>query len=224
MTTTATPPSVTAPAPKPIKKTPIWAKILLVGVVIALIGVAAYFGVAWGRVLGATESRDVSVIRSITREEQVVLVTTGVGDTLEEREDGFEISIPGLEAFAFNLPGSDRTLLVRYDFDAKLGIEGKDVTIERLEDNAYLISIPQFLYLGYANPDISVVSERNGVLSWTTPEIDKFAVIEAVLDDEMVTETVEGARPVLEEQAEEFYSGIIHAIDPTITLEFEFAD
>ncbi|MGN6221880.1 MAG: hypothetical protein ACTHNQ_20465 [Microbacterium sp.] len=222
MTSTTAPPLATPPAPKPAKRTPIWAKILLVVFIVALIGAAAYVGLAWGRVLGATESRDVSVIRSITREEQVVLVTTGVGDTLEERGDGLEISIPGLEALAFDLPGSDRTLLVRYDFDAKLGIEGKKVAIERVGDDSYRISIPDFIYLGYSNPDISVVSEKNGVLSWTTPEIDKLAVIEAVLDDEMVADTIEGARPVLEEQAKEFYSNIIHAIDPSITLEFEF--
>lgn len=214
---------MTAPAIKQVKKTPIWAKILLVVVIVAVIGVAALVSFNFGKLFGATESRDVSVIRSITREEQVVLVTTGVGDTLEERGDGFEISIPGLEAFAFDLPATDRTLLVRYDFDAKLGIEGKDVSITHVEGDSYRISIPEFIYLGYANPDISVVTEKNGVLSWTTPEIDKFAVIEKVVDAQMITETVEGARPVLEEQAQQFYSNIIHAIDPSIELEFTFA-
>lgn len=205
------------------RKTPVWAKVLLVVFVLLLIGAAAFGGLVLGKVLGASEERDVQVIRSITREEQVILVTAGVGDIKEESGDGLTIGIPGLEAFAFEVPGSDRTILVRYDFDAKLGIEGKDVKIDHLGENAYRISIPKFIYLGNENPEISVASEKNGILSWTTPEIDKLALAEAVLDEEMVVETIEGSRPVLEEQARVFYTNIITAIDPSITLEFVYA-
>lgn len=206
------------------RKTPIWAKILLILFVLALIAAAALGGLILGKVLGASEERDVQVIRSISREEQVILVTAGVGDIKEESGDGLQVAIPGLEALAFEVPGTDRTILVRYDFDAKLGIEGKDVKIEPLGENSYRISIPEFVYLGNENPEISIASERNGILSWTTPEIDQLALAEAVLEEETVVETIEGARPVLEEQARIFYTNILTAIDPTITLEFVYAD
>lgn len=206
------------------RKTPIWAKVLLVVFVLLLIAGAAFGGLIAGRILGAGENRDVQVIRSITREEQIILVTAGVGDIKQESGDGLKVAIPGLDAFAFTLPGTDRTLLVRYDFDAKLGIEGKDVRIENTGDSSYRISIPRFIYLGNDDPELSIASEKNGLLSWTTPEIDKLALAEAVLDDETVAKTLEGARPVLEEQARIFYTNIITAIDPEITLEFVYAD
>jgi hypothetical protein len=115
-------------------------------------------------------------------------------------------------------------VLVRYEYDAKFGIEGKDVEITKTGDNAYLITIPEFIYLGYANPDLSVASEENGLLSWTTPEIDTTEVFEELLSEQAVAQHVDGIRLTLEEQAELFYSKIVTAIDPKITLEFAFTD
>ena len=194
-----------------------WAKILLVGFVLLLIAAAAVAGLTAGRFLGATESRDTQVIRSITREEQVVLLTAGITDVMQERGDGLDVF--GL----FTLPGSERAMLLRYEFDAKFGIEGGEVSITKTGDDAYVISIPRFVFLGYENPDVSVANEENGILSWTTPEIDKAEVVETVLSAAAVDSHIDGFRPVLEEQARAFYGGIITAIDPAITLEFEFA-
>lgn len=220
MTTTTAPPSK-APAPKPIKKTPAWAKILLVVFILALIGAAAVAGLTVGKVLGATESRDTQVIRSIKGEEQVILLTAGMTDVEEERADGLKLAIGDFQLFT--LPGTDRSVLVRYEYDAKFGIEGKDVEIVRTGDSSYRIAIPEFIYLGYANPDLSVAKEENGVLSWTTPEIDTTAVFEQILSVQAVDEHIDGFRSVLEDQAEIFYTRIVQAIDPTVTLEFEFA-
>ncbi|MFE5672593.1 hypothetical protein ACFQ58_13420 [Agromyces sp. NPDC056523] len=217
MTTTATPLRPTTPAPNPIKKTPLWAKVLLVFFVLLLVAGAAFAGLSMGTFLGSSETRDTQVIRSITRQEQVVLVTAGVTDVMEERNDPLDVF--GL----FELPGSERTMLIRYEYDAKFGIEGKDVNITRTGDNAYRISIPAFTFLGYENPDLSVANEENGLLSWTTPEIDQSEVFEKVLSDEAVATHIDGFRPVLEAQARTFYSSIITSIDPDITVEFEFA-
>jgi hypothetical protein len=218
MTTTATPPRpTTTSAPEAITKTPRWAKALLVLFVLLLVAGAMFAGLAMGRFLGATETRDTQVIRSVTTEEQVILVSAGITDLIEEQGDRFDVF--GL----FELPGSERTMLLRYDVDAKFGIEGKDVSIRKTGDRAYLISIPAFAYLGYENPEISVAKEENGILSWTTPEIDKAEVFERVLSEEAVSTHIDGFRPVLEAQARTFYSGIITSIDPDITLEFEFA-
>lgn len=202
-------------APRP--RTPLWAKILLALVVLALLVGAALGGVAVGTYLGAREIRDVQIVKSIVREEQVVLVTTGLADVIDARRTGLEL-LPGL-----TLPGSERQTLIRYDFDAKFGIEGRDVTIEPTGTDAYLLSIPEFVFLGYENPVFTVVSENNGILSWTTPEIDNLDVVERKLTDEAVANEIDGIRPLLEEQARTFYTDIITAIDPGVTLTFEFA-
>jgi hypothetical protein len=220
MTTTATPPSATASTPQPTKRTPLWAKILLVVVILAVIAGAALVSFNVGKFFGATESRDTQVIRSITGEEQVILVTAGMTDVQEEREDGLKPAIGDWDFFT--LPGSDRSVLVRYEYDAKFGIEGKDVEITQTGDESYLITIPKFIYLGYANPDLSVANEENGLLSWTTPEIDTTAIFEELLSEQAVEEHIDGFRLTLEEQSEQFYSTIVEAIDPAITLEFEF--
>lgn len=214
---------MTTTTPTARRKTPIWAKLLLVLFVLLLIGGAAVGGVALGKFLGAYEERNVQVIRSITREEQVVLVTAGVTDLKTISTEGLKVEIPGLDILNFTIPGTVRSVLIRYDFDAKLGIEGKDVRIEPSGENAYRVVIPEFTLIGYDDPTFSLAKEENGIFSWTTPEIDKFDLIETALSDKSAAATIEGARPVLEEQARTFYGNIIHAIDPSITLTFEFA-
>lgn len=220
--TTATPSSASSPAPIRVKKTPLWAKIMLVVVILALIGGAAFAGILFGKVLGASESRDTQIIRSISGEEQVILLTAGMTDVEEERRDGLKFAIGDMSLFT--LPGSERSVLVRYEYDAKFGVEGKDVKIEKTGDSSYLITIPKFVYLGYANPDLSVADEKNGALSWTTPAIDTDDVFEELLTEEAVDTHIDGFRSVLENQAQTFYTRIAEAIDPTITLEFEFTE
>ncbi|WP_404442523.1 hypothetical protein LG315_07735 [Microbacterium marinum] len=219
--TTATPAAAPSRSINQHKKTPIWAKLLLIIVILAAITGAALVSFNAGKFFGASESRDTQVIRSITGEEQVVLLTAGMTDVQEERADGLDIALGDWNLFT--LPGSDRSLLVRYEYDAKFGIEGKDVQISQTADNAYRITIPEFIYLGYANPDLSIANEENGILSWTTPEIDTTEVIEELLSEQAVAQHIDGFRPVLEEQAETFYTRIVEAIDPSITVEFEYS-
>lgn len=220
--TTPTTPAASPIVPKPGKTTPTWAKVLLVVMVLLLISGAVIGGIAVGKFFGAAESRDTQVIRSIKGEEQVILVTAGMTDVKGENGDGLKLAIGDWNLFT--LPGSERSVLVRYEYDAKFGIEGKDVDIRQTGDNTYLVSIPEFIYLGYANPDLSIADEKNGLLSWTTPEIDKTDVFEALLSESFIEQHIDGFRPMLEQQAETFYTRIVHAIDPSITLEFEFAE
>jgi len=194
-------------------KTPVWAVVLLTVVIAA---VAAFAGLTVGKFLGAGEERDVQVVRSVKGEEQVILMTAGLADIKEERTNQTFFGL-------FNIPLSDRTTFLRFDFDAKFGIEGKDVEIESLGNNSYLVTIPEFMFLGYDNPEFSVATESNGILSWTTPEIDKLKAVKEILSDNAVTEHIEGFRPLLEEQAVTFYTRIASSIDPDVTLEFEFA-
>lgn len=214
MTTTAAPPSATSS--KPANRTPLWARILLVIFVLALLAAAAFAGVAVGKWLGASEERDLQVVRSVRGEEQVILLTAGLTDIKEERDSQTFFGL-------FDIPLSDRTTFLRYEFDAKFGIDGKEVGIEPLGDKAYRITIPEFVFLGYDDSDFSVATESNGILSWTTPEIDKLQATEELLSDEAVAEHIAGFRPLLEEQAATFYTRIVSSIEPDATLTFEFA-
>lgn len=214
-------PAPSASTPDRRRRAPLWAKPLLFVVVLLLVVVAAAVGLTVGKTLGASETRSTQVIRSIKGEEQVILVTTGVTDVREERGEGLQLGIGDLKLFT--LPGSERSLLVRYEYDAKFGIEGKDVKITRTSDDSYRVDIPEFIYLGFDNPKLSVANEKNGAFSWTTPQIDQGKVVEKALSDQAVTEHLEGAQPLLEKQAETFYTRIVKAVDPSVTLTFTFA-
>jgi len=194
------------------RRTPIWAVVLLIVVIAA---VAAFAGLAVGKFLGAGEERDVQVVRSVKGEEQVILMTAGLADIKEERNNQTFFGL-------FNIPMSDRTTFLRFDFDAKFGIEGKDVEIQSLGEKSYLVTIPEFMFLGYDNPEFNIATESNGILSWTTPEIDKLKAVKEILTDKAVTEHIEGFRPLLETQAATFYTRIVSSIDPEVKLEFEF--
>lgn len=202
---------------KPQSRTPVWAKVLLVLLLLVLIGAAAYTGLAIGMSLGASEERDLQVVRSVQGEEQVILLTAGLTDIKEERENQTFFGL-------FDVPLSDRTTFLRYEFDAKFGIEGKQVEIEPLGDKSYRITIPAFIFLGYDDPKFSVATESNGLLSWTTPAIDTLQATEELLTDEAVAEHIDGFRPLLEEQAVTFYTRIVSSIEPDAELTFEFSE
>lgn len=213
MTVPATP----SPSMAPRTKTPWWARLLLAIVVIAVIAGAAFGGVAVGRMLGASEERDVQVVRSVKGEEQVILLTAGLTDIKEERESQTFFGL-------FDIPLSDRTTFLRYEFDAKFGIEGKQVEVEPLGDKHYRITIPEFIFLGYSNPDFSVATESNGILSWATPAIDTLEASEQLLTDETVATHLDGFRPLLEEQSITFYKRIVSSIEPDATFTFKFTE
>lgn len=213
MTATVTPPALSQ---KPPSRTPGWAKFLLVLVVILAIAAAAVGGLWVGRWFGASEQREIQVIRSVELQEQVVLVRSAIAD-LKPKADIQDIN-------GIAIPWTDRSVLLQYEFDTMVGINGEDVTITRTGDNAFRIAIPDFILIGIDEPRYHVVNEVNGVLSFLTPEIDTLKLTEEVLTDEVKTEHIDGLRPVLEVQAKDFYTNIITAIDPNVTLEFTFAE
>ncbi len=208
---------MTIAPPKPRRRTPIWAKLLLTLFVILLIVATGVGGLFLGKFLGADEVRTVQVVRSVQVEEQVILLTAGLSDEIPLRGEALDVF--GL----FDLPGSQRSTDVRIDFDGKFGIDGGDVEIEQTGETAYRITIPQFEYLGYDNPEFSVAQETNGVLSFTTTELDTLDAAEYALADEAAQQHIDGFRPLLEKQAEQFYTRIVSGIDPAITLEFVFS-
>jgi hypothetical protein len=161
-----------------------------------------------------TVTRDVSVVTAVTTEEQVVLLTLGIEGLLEEGSSG--------EILGVTIPGSDRSSFMRYEFSALAGIDGDDVAVEETAENQYLITIPEFIFIGHDDETFELVVENNGVLSFVTPEIDETAMINKILSDGAEQEYVDDHTESLRQQAMTFYRGIVAGVNPDAVVAFEF--
>ena len=161
-----------------------------------------------------SETHNTQVITAVTRTEQVALLSLGIQGILKKTENRTFLGM--------DVPGSERASLMMYKFNAKLGIEGKDVKVSQTGDNQFLVSVPRFIFIGHDKERFELFAENNGIMSWVTPEIDPVEMINNVLNDNTEAQYVASNKAVLEDQAKSFYSGIISSIDPAITVTFEF--
>ena len=185
------------------------------GALLVTVGFLAAQALSGRSLLGSeTDSRNTQLMDSVTREQQVVLLSLGIQGISEKTA---RTTILGIE-----VPGSERALFLQYSFNAKLGIEGKDVRIRQTGENEYLVSVPGFVFIGHSNEEFKLAAENNGVLSWVTAEIDPVEMINSILDDEAKARYVSSNEEVLRDQAKAFYAGIVRGIDPTIAVRFEF--
>lgn len=161
-----------------------------------------------------SENRDTQVISSVTRQEQVVLLSLGIQGIAEKNEKS--------KFLGMDIPGSERASFVQYAFNAKLGIEGKDVEVIKTGETDYLVFIPEFIFIGHDDESFRLIAEKNGVLSGVTPKIDAVEVINNILNDDAQDQYIESNKKTLEDQAKVFYASIIAGIDPTSTIRFEF--
>ena len=193
-------------------------KKVLIGLLILVVGLLAGGAITRAmsvEVLGsARDERNTQIIEAIQREEQVVLLSLGVQGIAEERVV--------TTIFGKQLPGSGRVLFLQYSYNAKLGIEGSEVTISQLDENRFQVSIPEFIFIGHDDVQFQTAVEDNGVLSWVTPEIDTAQVISEILDGDAQFQQVVDNRLLLEDQARAFYTGLIEAIDPEVQVVYEF--
>ncbi|CAL8970278.1 hypothetical protein TESS_TESS_02119 [Tessaracoccus sp. O5.2] len=185
---------------------------LLVGV-LALVGYQA--AQSWRLFGSESESTDTRVIQSIKREEQVVLLSLGIQGISEKTE---KRTFLGVE-----VPGSDRATFMQYSFNAKLGIDGRDVRIVPVGEKKYRISIPEYIFIGHSNEDFRLVAENNGVLSFITPENDPVEMINSILSADAQADYIADNEQILREQATYFYSSIITGIDPEIDITYDFS-
>ena len=200
---------------KPIKAVAIsLALVLAVGA-----GVFAFFNFFPAGASVVSESRDSQIINAISREEQVVLLSLSVQGVLEEEQ---ATAIGG-----WTLPGSTRSQLMVYGFNAKLGIDGRDVSITPTGEDSFLVRIPQFAFIGTSNQTFRLVDQScGGMLCWVTPNVDPVESVNAILNgtnpDTSHQHYIDANTETLQDQARNFYGGIIRSIDPEIHLEFVF--
>jgi len=191
----------------------------LVGLVVLLgTGVLGPFMNA-APVVASTETRSSQVINAVTGEEQVVLLSLGI--------QGIEETSAKSTLFGVDIPGSERIAYMRYEFTAKLGLEGKDVEIAETAEDEFVVSIPPFTFIGheFVNDDgepFKMVVDSGGAFKWVTPEIDSTEMINRILSDGARAEYIDLNRTLLQDQSRAFYTGIINAISPTAVVAFEY--
>lgn len=190
------------------------AAFLLVGVVVA-VGALFVFRAPIASWIGQTTDKNTQIVNAVTRTQEVALVTLGI-EGIEERktEDG--------QLLFLSIPNS-RATFVRYSFDAKLGINAEGVKIDEQPDGSFVVRIPSFIVIGLDNQHVETAVESNDVLSWTTPEIDKDEIYNTIFGDDVEAEYLSKNDELLQDQTRAFYSTIVHAIDPDVVVEFEFA-
>jgi hypothetical protein len=184
-----------------------------VGAVVALGATGALPGF---RLFGASaETRNTQIVTAVTREEQVVLLSLGI--------QGIEVKDQGpTEFFGIKIPGSERAAFLEYGFNAKVGIDGRHVHVQQTAEKEYLVSIPEFSFLGHSDEHFRVAAVENGVLSFISAPIDPVEMINGILNEASQRKYVDSNTELLKDQSKAFYTGIISAIDPTISLNFEF--
>jgi hypothetical protein len=162
----------------------------------------------------SSESHDTQVIRAIERTQEVSLLSLGIQGI---REEGESSKIAG-----WSVPGTGEKVFMQYNFDAKLGIDGAEVQVARNGENGYLVSIPEFIFIGYDEPTFKVAVEDSGALSWVTPDVDKVEMVNTILNDDARATYIDSNREMLREQTEVFYDRLITSIDPSAVTKFEF--
>lgn len=199
------------------KRVLLWPIVLIIIVLVA-VGALAMLPAGLGIfAFGAqSESRDTQIINSVKRQEQVVLLSLGIQGIKEEKQSAKRFL--GME-----IPGSERAKFIQYAFNAKLGIDGKDVRIVQTGEGKYLVSIPEFIFIGHDDESFKLATEDNGALSWMTPKIDAVEMINDILNDDAEDQYIDSNEAILRDQAMSFYKGIITSVDPTVDVEFEFS-
>lgn len=180
-------------------------------------------GALWGlQRLGLTsvfgtqsETHDSQVIRAVARTQEVSLLRLAVQGITEEDKNR--------EVFGQSIPGTGEKVFLQYQFDAKLGINGALVTVKKAGKNTYHVSIPEFTFIGYDNPNFKTAAEDGGALSWFTPDIDKVEMIDQILDSDARQKYIESNTEALEEQAKAFYGGLISGIAPHAEVVYDFS-
>lgn len=192
----------------------IWPALIIAGAMLAASALVIFKPSIPGWV-GETTDTNTQVVNAVTRVQEVALVTLSIEGIDERKTEAGQILF-------LSIPNS-RASFLRYSFEAKLGIDAKEVDIEERADGSFLVTIPEFVVIGLNNQKVEVAAENNDVLSWTTPEIDTLDMVNTVFGDDLQAEYVSKNTELLQDQARAFYTSIVTAIDPTIDVEFEFA-
>jgi hypothetical protein len=199
----------------------LWPLLLISMLVIAGLGAAFAFGGLNALALNSlftssSNERDSQVVQSVTRIQEVALLSLHIEGVARNESTGEILGVP--------VPASQKTTLIQYRFDAKLGIDGAQVEIEPTGPDSFLVTIPKFVGIGFDDPEFEDALESTNALSWLTPPAVQTRMINNILSDENKQKYITQNAAALQEQAKAFYSGIIAGVDPEISIGFEFEE
>ncbi|MDE8670772.1 hypothetical protein PY310_19555 [Pseudarthrobacter sp. H3Y2-7] len=198
----------------------LWPLLLLIVLVVAGTGTAFASGGLNALALGSlfsssSNERDSQVVQAVTRVQEVALLSLHIEGVDRNESNG--------EIFGVAVPASEKTTLLQYKFDAKLGIDGSKVRIEPTGPESFRVTVPQFIGIGFDDPVFESPLESNNLLGWVAAPAVQTRMINNILSDENKQKLITQNAAALKEQAKDFYSGIIKSVDPKITIDFEFA-
>ncbi|MFJ5960458.1 hypothetical protein [Pseudarthrobacter oxydans] len=198
----------------------LWHVLLIILLIVAGTGAVFVSGGLNALALGSlftsnSNERDSQVVQAVSRVQEVALLSLHIEGVARQESNG--------EILGMVVPASEKTTLLQYKFDAKLGIDGSQVKIEPNGTESFRVTIPKFLGIGFDRPFFETPLESSGALSWLTPPAVQTQMINNILSDENKQNFITQNEAALKEQAKAFYLGIIESVDPEVTVEFEFA-
>lgn len=201
-------------------RVPLWLVLLIIVLLGAGSGAAFASGALNALALSSmftssSHERDSQVIQSVTRVQEVALLSLHIEGISKHESNGV--------IFGVAVPASEKTTLIQYKFDAKLGIDGSQVTIEPTGPDSFRVTIPQFIGIGFDEPVFENPLEMSNALSWLATPAVQTRMINNILSDENKQKYISQNEAALKEQAKVFYSRLITSVDPEITVDFAFA-
>jgi hypothetical protein len=163
----------------------------------------------------SSSERDSQVVQAVTRVQEVALLSLHI--------EGIDRYESNREIFGVTIPASEKTTLLQYKFDAKLGVDGSKVKIERIGPESLRVTIPGSKFIGFDNPKFEDPLESNNPLSWLAEPAVQTRMVNNILSDENKQKYISQNEEALKDQAKVFYRGIIASVAPEVTLDFEFA-
>lgn len=190
--------------------------VLLVGGAVAAFASGGLNALALKALFSSSSSeRDSQVVQAVTRVQEVALLSLHI--------EGIDRYESNREIFGVAIPASEKTTLLQYKFDAKLGVDGSKVKIERTGPESLRVTIPESKFIGFDNPVFEDALESGNPLSWLAEPAVQTRMVNNILSNENKQKYISQNEEALKEQAKAYYSGIIASVAPEVTLAFEFA-
>lgn len=162
----------------------------------------------------SSSERDSQVVQAVTRVQEVALLSLHI--------EGIDRYESNREIFGVAIPASEKTTLLQYKFDAKLGVDGSKVKIERTGPESLRVTIPESKFIGFDNPKFEDALESGNPLSWLAEPAVQTRMVNNILSNENKQKYISQNGEALKEQAKAYYSGIIESVAPEVTLDFQF--
>ena len=159
----------------------LWPLLLFIVLVVAATGAALAFGGLNSLALGSlfttsSDERDSQVIQFVTPQQEVALLSLHI--------QGIDRDVSNGKILGVVIPASEKTTLIQYEFDSKLGVDGSQVEIEPTGPGSFRVRIPKFIAIGFDGPVFEDPIESNNMLSWLAPPAVQTRVINNTLSDE----------------------------------------